>query len=119
MGVYVNPSHGDKARWLADHGAKLCVGEDFRLPEVYAEVRRTHMPFYLVDNGVFLALGLMYSYAEALAMIAPDPRPRLFGVVPLQALRDDSGLSDAALQSLQIPPGLALAPSAGFRVGYL
>jgi hypothetical protein len=104
MGLYVNPTRQSKERWVQQNAKSQHRTGDAVIGARHAEILRQGLvPLVLVDNGIFTALGVLYSQQEAEGFAREDGRPKLFITVDRAALADDaSGVGEQALQSFGI-----------------
>lgn len=94
MGLYINPTDCTKEEWLAKNGEAIDVmiygdslqeqraGIEYELSEQDEE----YVPVCLVDNGAFTAAGICTNTRELSAFLREDGRPKLWFLVPVQAL---------------------------------
>lgn len=82
MGYYINPSDMTKEEFLAKHGKPLSQStiEAFNY-------NGDTLPVCLVDNGIFTAAGIAYSFNEAQAFLHPDHRPKQWFEVSREDLK--------------------------------
>ena len=77
MGLYIDPSVGDKETWLAENGKKL----DYNNPLEWSEIPKGYFPVILMDNGMFTAAGVAFNEREYKNFLTPDPRPKQLWIV--------------------------------------
>lgn len=101
MGLYVNPARQSKESWLQEHARTVHRNGDEVIGERHAEIlAQGRVPLVLVDNGIFTALGVLYSRREAEGFARADGRPKVFATVDRSALAsEDSGVGEDALRN--------------------
>lgn len=101
MGLYVNPLAESKESWLQRHALAVHQTGTAVTGERYDEILAAgQVPLVLVDNGIFTALGVLYSRREAEDFARPDDRLKIFATVARAALADDgSGVGQQLLQA--------------------
>ena len=72
MGFYINPSNMTKPQWL-DINA-VCIHAD----EPPVKIHKDEIKLCLIDNGMFLALGIAYSKMEYEVFKSNDHRRKLW-----------------------------------------
>lgn len=88
MGCYINTLGIDKAEWLAIAGRPIASAEEAKITEL-------ELPVCLVDNGMFKAAGVAYSYSELDQFSrSGDSRPKTWFMVPRVELYDVSDLKN-------------------------
>ncbi len=104
MGLYVNPTTQSKEAWVQQHAIALHRTGDAVTGGRHGEIISSgRVPLVLVDNGIFTALGVLYSQHEAEDFAREDGRPKLFITVDRAALADDaSGVGEEALRRFGI-----------------
>lgn len=85
MGLYINPNNMSKEQWLNQNGTPIAGKAEWN-PE------SGNLPVCLVDNGMFTAAGICFSYGELQAFSSPkDARPKKWysvGVDKLDAVTE-------------------------------
>jgi hypothetical protein len=104
MGLYVNPTNGTKEAWLEQHGRNWYRTGDPVTGQRHAEILSQGLvPLVLVNNGIFNALGVLYSPREAEDFAREDGRPKIFVTVDRAALADPaSGVGEDLLRAYRI-----------------
>ena len=104
MGLYVNPTTQSKEDWVRSNARSMHRTGDAVTGTRYGEIIGSgRVPLVLVDNGMFTALGVLYSQREAEDFAREDGRPKLFITVDRAALAsEDSGVGEQALQGFGI-----------------
>ena len=105
MGIYVNPIHGSKVDWL-EQNAVRCETADFNTKENYALIRAANkVPLACAYNGSFIAIGVAYSFDEALRFLRDDGgRMVHYYLVELNKLNEAAGIS-AKIKESFVEPG--------------
>lgn len=101
MGLYVNPASESKEHWLQRHARDVHHDGAAVTGRRYDEILAAgQVPLVLVDNGIFTALGVLYSQREAADFARDDGRPKVFVTVDRAALAaDDSGVGQRLLEA--------------------
>jgi hypothetical protein len=101
MGIYINPKPttgqnypvsdpGTKEAWLLQNAAPITQREASRFD---SDNDRERALVCLIDNGQFTAAGVAYNNRERDIFLHPDPRRRLWFLVPVDKLTEDVGMS--------------------------
>jgi hypothetical protein len=88
MGVYVETA--DKPKWLEDNSLAI----QFNPPTEHYDFAHDAYWVVLIDNGFFFAAGITYSARELEAFTYPDPRPKIWFLVPAERLTQVSDLTN-------------------------
>lgn len=90
-----------KEKWLELHGKSVQHNPLFAVTREYDDVRNKNLiPVCLVDNGPFTAAAVIFSKQEAMAFAASDGRPKKWFLVPITALKDNSGIALKILETI-------------------
>ena len=101
MGIYINPKSGSKEKWLETHSKPVHGNPLFVVIGGYNDLRnKNRIPICLVDNGPFTAAAVIFSKEEAKVFASSDGRQKKWFVVPVTALKDDSGISLRILETI-------------------
>ena len=75
MGHYINPESMTKEMWLIAHGVRQPDAPPW-------DETLENIPVVLVDNGAFTAAAVAYSKDELTYFSRPDPRAKMWYMVP-------------------------------------